>query len=112
MQLVILKDGTVPVAVAKVLATDGDLSDWRDEVANDDAHSYVEVFDVPDDSTAIGVSWADGMGFEVYGHRTLGNALAALTQSADSDVSKYAEGHWGTVYGEGDDESYGHVFTL
>ena len=116
MQVIILKDGTVPVALAKVLHTDGLDARYREELSLTGAHNYVETFDLPDDSAAAFVTWQDGEGFNVTGYPVVQEALDALF-AFDGDVEPGMAhlvnyGHWSLTYGFGDDESYGHVFTL
>jgi len=118
MQVIVIKDGTVPVAIAKVVATDGEVDVQKHieaEDVNRDAHQWVESFTVPDDTRFVGVSWDEFMGFQVFGYTSLGEALAALDTFATPEAianSNIDGRHWAVTYDPGDDESYGHVFTL
>jgi hypothetical protein len=124
MEVIIVKDGTVPVAVAKVVNTDGGvrggLTDFLESMDPDgDMHQYVEAFYAGDDGTRyIGVTWADGDGFNVIGFIGLNDALTWLNDGAtdeaiaDSNLSHGDRLHWAITYDPGDDESYGHVFSI
>src|SRR3954469_22767193 len=61
MRLLLVKDGTIPVVVARVLATDIDADDLAERTGDYDLGQ--ELFEVPDDAEAIDVTWRDDMGF-------------------------------------------------
>jgi len=121
-RLVILKDGTIPVAVARIVAVDhgADLESYAEELAESNGggvHSYVELFEVEDGSTYVTVTWDEFSGYTVAGWNRLDWALDHV---ADADrpgdlgrPDEYErEKHWTITYGVGDDESYGHVFAI
>jgi len=121
MHVVILKDGTVPVAVAPVRFSDGDQRDYingelSEEVADSDAHNYVEVFEVPEGTHALRIGWADGMGFDVRGFADMDAARADFLrgmedgQTWDADTSD--PGHWSATVNPGDYEGYEHAIAL
>lgn len=117
MQLFVLKDGTIPVVILKPVAVDtgADLGRYGEELASGDAHEYVERFIVPDETAHVLVTWDEFMGFQVSGFRELAHALEALNGEATDEAisnSNLDGRHWAVTYGEGDHESYGHVFTL
>lgn len=117
MNLFVLKDGTIPVAILRPVAVDtgADLGRYGEELASGDAHEYLERFTVPDESAYVLVTWDEFMGFTVSGFREIGPALEALNGEATNEAianSHLDTGHWAVTYGEGDHESYGHVFTL
>ena len=71
MKVLIVKDGTVPIVVAKIIATD-----WGPEGAEDGElaldrygieSDVLETFEVDGEPEALDVTWADGEGFSVYG---------------------------------------------
>lgn len=107
MKVVVVKDGTIPVVVGKVLATDGELAE--------DIHAYAEVFEVDDDTTALFVGWTEFEGFHVAGLADLNLALRLMNDGASDEAirgSNIDGRHWAVTYGEGDHESYGHVFWI
>ncbi|HET9671699.1 MAG TPA: hypothetical protein VFQ40_02485 [Actinomycetota bacterium] len=113
MIVAVFKDGTVPVAVAKVIASDhgASLNDYADELAGSEAHQHVELFDVPDGSRFLAVTWTDGWGFTVKGFTDGISAIAFIEDGADRAADEYEPGrHWNITYG--DDEGYGHVFRV
>ena len=120
MELVILKDGTIPVMVARVVARDhgADLETYAEELAEGEAHSYVEVFKVEDGSTYVTVTWDEFSGYTVAGWNRLDWALDHVADKKHgAPVEEYEPGkHWNVTYcdpdGDGDDESYGHVFAI
>lgn len=121
MIVAVFKDGTVPIAIAKVVASDHNANlnhsnrpegpSYGEELAASDAHEYVELFEVPDDTIYLAVTWMDGMGFGVSGFSTLLPALR-LIEDNGRQPTEYGPGHWNITYGSGDDESYGHVFRI
>jgi hypothetical protein len=118
MQVIIIKDGTVPMAVAKVLRTDGPFDVQKHIEANDpnsDAHQFVEAFEVPDETRFLGVTWDEFMGFQVQSYTTLGDALNELDEGATGEAIKDSNidgQHWSVTYDPGENESYGHVFDI
>lgn len=121
MQVVIIKDGTVPIALAKVVETDGEdganLARFLDrEDPNSDINHLVEAFTVPDSSRFVFVGWSEGEGFNVIGCSNLDDALNILNEDATPNAiaeSNLNGRHWAVTYGEESEyESYGHVFTL
>lgn len=122
MQVIIVKDGTVPIALAKVVETDGPegsrlpeyLSLW--ETQGGMTHDVFEVFEVPDDSRFVFVGWTEDEGFNVIGFKNLERALDVLNEDATPDEvanSNINGRHWALTYGRDTEwESYGHVFTL
>lgn len=72
MKVLVVKDGTVPVLVAEVLATDfgpatedEEYDELRRRTESGDLE--LETFEVEGSPEALDVSWADGEGFSVYG---------------------------------------------
>lgn len=65
MRVLVVKDGTVPVVVARVLAIDGELEPYG-KIGSID-HEDIEVFEVEGEPEALDVTWADGEGFSVWG---------------------------------------------
>lgn len=66
MKVLVVKDGTVPVVVAKLLAetTVEEAEEYRQRSQDDDLE--FEIFGgIPDDAEALDVTWADSMGFTV-----------------------------------------------
>ena len=121
MRLVILKDGTVPIVVLKQVAEDrfdgldSEVGDIDGQLQDSDLHQRIQLFEVPDDTTHVGVSWDEFNGFQVYGYTDLATALGALNALASDEAianSNIDGRHWAVTYDPGDDESYGHVFTL
>jgi len=120
MQVIIVKDGTVPIAVAKVVETDGEDGKNLDAylTKHDTDPWLVESFTVNDDTRFLFVGWSEGDGFDAIGFGDLGKALDYLNEDADPDQvanSNLNGRHWAITYNEAEDgegESYGHVFTL
>jgi hypothetical protein len=128
MQVIILKDGTVPVVVAKVIATDleglPEESEYmtstvqrfiEKEDPDGDLNAFIQCFTVTEGSRFIYVTWTEDDGFEVTGFETLARALALLNVDAlpaQIAASYLEEGHWSLTYDPGDNEAYGHVFAL
>lgn len=116
MDLVLIKDGTVPLAVAKVVARDaaGTLTTAGEELANSDGHEVAELFQVDNSTRFVSITWFDGLGFSVAGWATEREAIEDLEDGEPGSAQVYSRGHWGRVYGdeETDDVGYGHVFAL
>ncbi len=70
MNVLVVKDGTVPILVAEVFYADvTDIDEVRDRTDGGDLE--LEVFEVEGRPEGLDISWADGDGFTVYG-TTLG----------------------------------------
>lgn len=111
--IAVFKDGTVPVAVAQVVASDhgAELSRYAAELGDSPAHEYVELFDVEPGSRYLAVWWTESMGFTVEGYSDELDALKAIEDNGRRPT-EYGPGHWNITYGAGDNESYGHVFKI
>lgn len=116
MQVLIVKDGTVPLVVAEVLAHDwGELEPY--EGIGDIDHDYIEVFEVEGKPEALGVVWADGDGFSVFGttiEEWMKDAQADDTGGPVEVVNGKA-GQLHLVQSEvtsGDERWYSHLFVL
>lgn len=120
MDLFIVKDGTVPIAIAKVIRRESGpktrLQEAAEVLANSDAHSYLEHFEVPSTTTAVTISWADGWGFEVKGYPSFREALRAFNREVTDDHGHGVEIldalHRVATFGNENDESYLHVWSL
>lgn len=113
MKVIVVKDGTVPVVVGKVWATDF----GPDGALAEDVHEYAEVFEVADDTTALFVGWTDFEGFQVSGFTDLNLALRLMNEGASEKAiaeSNIDGRHWSVTYNEDDEdhETYGHVFWI
>lgn len=122
MDLFVIKDGTVPIAIAKVIRREQDVTpegkdplDEADEAIRDsDAHQYIQRFTVPDDTEAVVVAWYDG--FSVDGYPSFADAFEAYqAESIPESREQLDEDHWTSIFdgplGD-DDEGYVHVWRL
>ena len=118
MRVLVVKDGTVPVVVARVLGADMESSDWL-EVATQDSNLELELFEVDGDPEALDVTWADGEGFSVYG--TTIEAWMKDRQADECggpiDVVNGRQGHLHLVqsdvcHGSEDEHWYSHLFVI
>lgn len=112
MRVLIVKDGTIPVLVARVVATDIDADDIWERTAENDLG--LEVFEVPDDAEALDVTWSESMGYTVdaitvaewlesrQADETGGKLeIVDIGHFVQSDISHGEDEHW-----------YSHLFDL
>lgn len=116
MDILLVKDGTVPLAVARLVAIDGDRAEF-DKHLETFEDIELQRFEVDDSSKYLIVTWFDGDGFSVFGYPLLAPALESLQEPSDyfppSKVESDDGKHFIVTYGDPDgDCGYGHVFTL
>lgn len=112
MKVLVVKDGTVPILVAKVLYTD--LRDTVFEGVGNIEHEVAELFDVGNIYTeALYVCWADGEGFSVS-PVTMSEGFVLLQDPSDprEPITEVSPGHFVTTVDPGDNEWYAHLFDL
>lgn len=113
MRVLVVKDGTVPILVAKVLATDKPPGGWPEGVGDID-HEYAELFDIDEeDPEALDIAWADSMGFTVYA-TTIAQWFEDRQADPNGGPISYSDGQFiQSDIGHGEDEQwYAHLFIL
>lgn len=115
MNVLVVKDGTVPILVAEVLYTDlGDHENDEYEGIGDIEHDYIERFSVDGRPEALDISWADGDGFSVYGTTVADWLKNRQEDEAGGTIEEVSPGHLvqsDTAHGE-DEAWYAHLFDL
>lgn len=112
MRVLIVKDGTIPVLVARVLATDGDTDELEERTSDGDLG--LEVFEVPDDAEALGVAWHEDDGFTVYATTLAEWLKGSQADDTGGPIEPVDIGHLvqsDIAHGE-DEHWYSHLFDL
>ena len=118
MDILLVRDGTVPMAIARLLAQDGTVDDLIEFLADRDGDLEAEMHKVEDGSTYIGACWFDGDGFTLVGFNDVREAFEWLADDGlgiPVKTETYSPGHWGATYPSGnpdDPRGYGHVFAV
>ena len=100
-KFLLVRDGTVPVTLARILHEDGE-PPWDGDMV------FIE--EIGDECQWLGWWWADSDSGST-GFETFTEALQWLQLETVGDVT-VGPGHLAVTYGEGDDESYGHIFDV
>jgi hypothetical protein len=118
MDIVIFKDGTIPIGVGKMIATDvgGDdeLVERLTHESGSDMHDFVELF-VVDDYPYLLVMWHEDDGFTAVTTGNLAQAFAWLNEDVSDEeiaTSNMDGKHWAVTVNPGDHEYYRHLFML
>lgn len=118
MDILILKDGTIPIGVAKLLAQDvsnedGLVQQLSHEVG-EDLHHVAEVFTVHD-APYLMVAWHEEDGFDATTTENLALAFDWLNHGATEEeiaTSQLDGKHWAVTVRPGDHEWYKHLFII
>lgn len=112
MRVLIVKDGTVPVLVARVLASDGDTDELADRTGDFDL--ALEVFEVPDNAEALDVTWSDDRGYTVDAVRVAEWMLNRQADDTGGPIVPVDIGHFvqSDIAHSDDEHWYSHLFDL
>lgn len=129
MDYLLVRDGTVPIAIAQVVAFDDSIEALDEFLADRDGDLEVElhsvgvvgpgiIIDYSEAPRYIGACWFDGDGFTLVGFNDVREGLEWLAEDGLGHPVKtetYAIGHWGATYPSGDPDDprgYGHLFQV